>query len=115
MALTIGVSKLLDGLRNQLGLTNKDLADALNVSPATIRRWSTDAAFPQHEARENLETLLALQQHLLETFNSPEAARTWLHAESNYLGGLSPLDALRVRKFHRVEAALEALDSGAFV
>jgi transcriptional regulator with XRE-family HTH domain len=115
MPLTIRISQVIEELKTQLGLSNKDLADALDVSQATVRRWSADTAYPQHDARESLEKLLALQQHLLETFSTPEAARSWLHGESRYLGGLSPLDALRVRKFHRVEAALEALDSGAFV
>jgi Antitoxin Xre/MbcA/ParS C-terminal toxin-binding domain len=39
----------------------------------------------------------------------------WLRSESRYVGGQRPIDALRVGEFDRVEAALEALDSGIFV
>ena len=48
-------------------------------------------------------------------FTTPEAARAWLHGSSRYLGGLTPAEAIRVGRFDRVEAALEALDSGVFV
>jgi hypothetical protein len=47
-----------------------------------------------------------------ETFESSDVARTWLHSESRYLGGLTPAGAIRVGRLDRAEAALEALDSG---
>ncbi|MHB1005347.1 MAG: MbcA/ParS/Xre antitoxin family protein [Chloroflexota bacterium] len=57
----------------------------------------------------------ALRHRLLGTFTTAEAARAWLNAANRYLGGLTPADALRVGRLDRVEAALEALDSGVFI
>jgi hypothetical protein len=58
--------------------------------------------------------LSAVASHPGETFGFPAGPR-WLRSESRYLGGQRPLDALLAGEFDRVEAALEALDSGVFV
>lgn len=102
-------------LQAELGLSESDLARALDTSPRTIARWRAGRSYPQHEVRRRLASLLALRHHLLETFASAEAARAWLNAANRYLGGLTPADALRVGRPDRVEAALEALDSGVFI
>ena len=56
---------------------------------------------------------LALAERLREAFG--ENAYEWLHADSRYLGGSKPIEALRAGRVDRVEAALEALDSGFFL
>jgi hypothetical protein len=48
-------------------------------------------------------------------FGAPDRVQAWLRADSRYLGGLSPLDALRAGRIDRVEAAVEALASGIFL
>lgn len=102
-------------LSRDLGLSTATLAQATGTSTRTVERWRTGETLPQHEARRRLAALLALDRRLRETFDSPEAIRAWLHAESRYLGGLTPADAIQVGRFDRVDAALEALDSGIFV
>jgi hypothetical protein len=62
-----------------------------------------------------LAGLLALDVRLRETFDSAEESREWLNAENRYLGGLTPAEAVRAGRVDRVEAALEAIDSGIFV
>lgn len=98
-----------------IGLSARELADALDATTRTIERWRTEGAHPQRETRRRLAELLDLDRHLLETFGEREAARAWLEAPSRYLGGLKPIEAVRVGRFDRVEAALEALDSGVFL
>ena len=93
----------------------RELADALDATPRTIERWRNEGAHPQRETRKRLAELLDLDRHLLDTFGEREAARAWLGAPSRYLGGLRPIEAVRVRRFDRVEAALEALDSSVFL
>jgi hypothetical protein len=61
-----------------------------------------------------LRELSAVATHLNETFSSPGGPR-WLRSASSYLGGQRPLDAILDGEFERVEAALEALDSGIFI
>ncbi len=102
-------------LEEGLGLSRGELASALGASARTVERWRTGQTYPQHEARERLADLLALEGRLGETFVDPEARRAWLRSGSSYLGGLTPLEALLAGRADRVRAALEALDSGVFV
>ncbi len=102
-------------LSRDLGFSTATLAQATGTSPRTVERWRTGETLPQHAARRRLAALLALERRLRETFDSPEAIRVWLNAENRYFGGLTPADAVQVGRFDRVEAALEALDSGVFV
>jgi hypothetical protein len=98
-----------------LGLSNDDIARALNTNVRTILRWRAGQTFPQQAARRRLAALLSLHHRLRDTFTTPEAAREWLYSGNCYLGSLIPAEAVRVGRFDRVEAALEALDSGVFV
>lgn len=56
--------------------------------------------------------LAALHRHLSDVFDDQEAARIWMETPSRYLGGQTPADVVRNGRPDRVEAALEALDSG---
>jgi transcriptional regulator with XRE-family HTH domain len=115
LSLRISPPALVQQLETELALSHADLARALGVDPRTVERWLTGERYPQHETRRRLVELLSLYDHLSATFNGPEAARDWFHSPSRYLRGFTPADALRLGRFDRVEAALEALDSGAFI
>src|SRR5437764_373311 len=104
--------KLLD---SELGLSTDDIAGALATDPRTIERWRSGGTYPQRDARRRLASLLQLRLRLLDTFRTPSDARLWLQTQSRYLSGLTPADVLRVGRVDRVEAALEALDSGIFL
>ena len=99
-------------LREDFGLTSRDLAQALGVDQRTITRWAAGDAFPRHGAKDCLEALAALDERLNETFVSWEAARSWLAAPSRYLGELAPIEAIRAGRTDRVMALVEAIDSG---
>lgn len=105
----------IEQLEATFGLPSYELAHVLAVSPRTLDRWRTDATYPQHDARERLAVLRALAVHLSETFRTFDAIHEWLNTASRYLGGFTPIEAVRAGRFDRVEAALEALDSGIFV
>jgi uncharacterized protein (DUF2384 family) len=98
-----------------LGLGRGELAGALGVSTRTVERWRAGLTYPQHEARERLAELVAVEGHLEETFGDPESGRAWLRSGNPYLGGLTPVEVMRAGRADRVEAALEALDSGVFI
>ena len=106
---------MIEQLASDLGLSNVDVARTMDVSVRTIERWRSGLAYPQTEARQRLATLVVLRSRLLETFATIEAGREWLWTGNRYLGGLSPVDALRTGHIDRVDAALEALDSGIFI
>jgi transcriptional regulator with XRE-family HTH domain len=102
-------------LSRDLGFSTATLAQATGTSPRTVERWRSGETLPQRGARRQLAILLALDMRLRETFDSAEAIRAWLNAENRYLGGLTPTEAVRAGRIDRVEAALEALDSGVFI
>jgi uncharacterized protein (DUF2384 family) len=106
--------RTLDRVQAELGLSDPELAAALGVSADVLRRWRSAAAAPGAEPSRRLRQLATVAAHLSETFAAPGGSR-WLRSENRYLGGQRPIDALRVGEFDRVEAALEALDSGIFV
>ena len=106
---------VLNQLCTHLALDSEELATALGVTPRTVDRWQTEQAIPQRATRERIGQLLDLERELQETFNSLEAIHTWLNTDNHYLGGIKPVEALRVGRYDRAQVALEALTSGVFV
>lgn len=90
------------------------LAGALAVDVRALSRWR-QGMHPQRATRERLAALDRLHGRLVESFGDADDLRAWLNADSRYLGGLKPVEALGAGRLDRVEAALEALDSGFFV
>lgn len=73
---------------DELRITGRALAQALNVVPATVTYWRQGAAVPQQSALPVLAGFLSLQpEHLLPagptsaSHNSPNALTTWLIAQ----------------------------------
>jgi len=99
-------------LQSGLGFSDDELAEALGVTLRTLRSWRAGTAHPQQHARQRLVELLRLQGRVGDMFEGQDALREWLHSESRYLGGITPAEAIRVGRFDRAEAALEAVDSG---
>jgi transcriptional regulator with XRE-family HTH domain len=115
VVLEMAPARILGLLLSELGLSPDDLAGALGVNRRTVERWRLGESYPQLEARTRLLALLGLNQHLRETFATAEDGRSWFRAGSRYLAGDVPADALRRGEIDRVEAALEALDSGIYL
>ena len=102
-------------LESDLKLSLRDLGSMLDTDPRNIQRWVSGESYPQRAYRRRLHALVELHHHLGETFTTMEAAREWLTAPSRYLAGLTPLEVLRAGRTDRVEAALEAIDSGVYL
>lgn len=110
----IGVQSLLRELQVGLGISDRELAQILEVELSTIQNWRA-GTIPQRGARERLAQLRALLEELRDSFRTQDGAAAWMHSASLYLGGITPLQALRVQQFDRVDAALEVLNSGMFL
>ena len=108
--LDITPEKAIVRLESGLSMGEAEIALALGISTRSLQRWSSGESYPQRESRIHLARLLELSEHLEEVFG--ENANEWLEADSRYLGGLKPIEALRAGRIDRVEDALEALDSG---
>jgi putative toxin-antitoxin system antitoxin component (TIGR02293 family) len=99
-------------LQADLGLDERGLAMALGVDKRTLSRWISGDNYPQREARKRLQALVQLHHALLLMWRDMDAARTWLHRPSPYLGHTEPIELVRAGRYDRVEAALEAINSG---
>lgn len=94
----------LSSFQDDYGISSPRLAALLEKSgPGSQEFLSTLADF------------VYLRNHLKVTFGSQEAARRWLHCTNPYLHPATPADLLEKGEIDKVEAALEALDSGVFV
>jgi hypothetical protein len=115
MSHLLHLDETIDRITSSLGISDPQFAQILGVQPRTIERWRAEQAFPQHESRQHLQALSALTDRIEASFKTPDGGRQWLHSESGYFGGLKPIDALLCGRIDRVDAALEAIDSGVFV
>ena len=113
--LDISPDRAILRLEDELGLSETEFAGALGTSQRTLERWRSGGSHPQRAARLRLAELLVLARRLEETFGKEGAAGEWLRADNRYLGGMKPSEAIRAGRVDRVEAALEALDSGVFL
>lgn len=108
------VGETVEDVGRTLLLSDAEIAAALGVGSRTVDRWRRGDAVPQRDARERLGALVALGEHVRQTFQDA-AVGGWLRSENRSLGGLTPLEAIRAGRPDRVEAALEAIDSGIFL
>jgi transcriptional regulator with XRE-family HTH domain len=103
----------LDTIEEDLGLSEVELASALGVTPSQIQYWRRGDVAPDQEACQRLDQLLALHHHLVETI-APEEVANWLRWTPEYLGGITPADAISGGQSDRVEALLTIIDYGIF-
>jgi hypothetical protein len=102
-------------LQADLGLTAIDLQVVLETTPRHIERWAGDQAYPQTKARQRLAELMALHDHLNAMFSDWAGARDWLQAPSRYLGGFTPMEAVRAGRLDWAREALMALSAGVYL
>ncbi len=91
------------------------VALALQVDRRTVERWRANRSVRQGKTRERLADLVALRDQLLRVFGTPERAQEWFRGRSRYLGGLTPVEALRVGWVDRVRADLDGLAGGGYL
>lgn len=111
----IDVRDTILSLMNDLGVDNRAVAGALHADESAVKRWLAGAHYPQRDSRARLDTLIALRDHVMDTFDESEAVRAWMHTDNRYLGWLSPANVLLAGRIDRVEAALAVLDAGMFI
>ncbi len=102
----VGLLRLEDDI-----LITADGCENLNSSEC----WTEAQAIPRPQTRERISSLLETERLLQETFSDRKSICLWLETDNRYLGGIKPIEALRVGRYDRVEAALEALASGVFI
>lgn len=101
-------------LQRNLGLTDAEVLRVLDVAPPAHGGRQRGLAASEQRSRERLCQLEALDLRLQKTFEA-ESVMQWLRQSNRYLGGRTPLELMLAGRIGRVDAALEALDSGVFI
>jgi transcriptional regulator with XRE-family HTH domain len=107
------VTRLLDHLKTGGGLQGRDIANMVDVSPATVSRWTSGKATPDLRTQTVIAELRYVVDRLAD-FYTPEETRLWLHAGHPMLGGERAVDLINAGRTEEVLAIIEALDAGAY-
>ena len=105
------VTKMLDVLREDGGLQGKDIANIVDVSPATVSRWSHGKASPALKTQTVMAELRYVVDRLSEFYTADET-RLWLHTPHQMLDGERAIDLINTGRTEEVLAIIEAIDSG---
>lgn len=108
------VARMLDTLRKQGGLQGKDIANIVDVSTATVSRWSNGTASPPLRTQTVIAELRYVVDRLSD-FYTPDETRIWIHSAHQMLGGERAIDLINAGQVERVLAVIERLDAGAYV
>ena len=112
--MTSAVAKTIADLRECGGLTGVDVANVLDVSKATVSRWSTGKAAPQPKTQLVLSDLRYVVFCLSE-FYTPEEARVWLYSKNALLNGERAMDLIHEARTEEILAVIERLATMAYV
>lgn len=108
------VARILEELKTEGGLQGKDVANIVNVSPATVSRWTGGQATPDLHTQTVIATLAYIIRRLAD-FYEPSEARLWLNAKHPLLHDARPIDLIRRGDSEAVLAVLDRLDAGVYL
>ena len=107
------VVRILDHLRDAAGLQGRDIANIVQVSPATVSRWGNGKADPDLRTQTVIAELRYVADRLSD-FYTPEEIRLWLHTPHPMLEGKRAIELIHAGETVEVLAVIEALDQGVY-
>lgn len=108
------VARILDDLKDRGGLQGKDIANIVDVSTATVSRWSHGKAMPSLRTQTIIADLRYVVDRLSDFYTADEI-RLWLHARHPLLNGERAIDLINANRTEEVLAVIDRLDAGAFL
>ncbi len=112
--MSTAVARILDDLRTRGGLQGKDIANIVDVSTATVSRWSHGNGTPPLRTQTVIADLRYVVERLSDFYTADEA-RLWLHARHPLLKGERAIDLINTNRTEEVLSVIERLDTGAYV
>jgi transcriptional regulator with XRE-family HTH domain len=112
--MSTAVARIIANLRSQGGLQGKDIANILDVSTATVSRWSHGTGSPDLRTQTVIADLRYVVDRLSDFYTADET-RLWLHSKHPLLNGERAIDLINQDRTEDVLAVIERLDAGAFV
>lgn len=108
------VARIIGELRSKGGLQGKDIANIVDVSPATVSRWSNDRAIPGLQTQTLIANLRYVVDRLSDLYTADET-RLWLNARNPLLDGERVIDLIRLDRTEEVLAIIDRLSAGIYV
>lgn len=112
--MSAAVARILDDLRTRGGLQGKDIANIVDVSTATVSRWSHGTGTPNLHTQTVIADLRYVVERLSDFYTADEA-RLWLHARHPMLNGERAIDVITADRTEEVLSVIERLEAGAYV
>lgn len=97
-------------LRKQLKLSRERFAGILGYSPRSLATWEKEGVISLNALR-SLEEVSSVYEQVCRVAGTAEAAR-WLGAANKELGGISPLEAIRLGRIVEVVRLLVLAEEG---
>lgn len=112
--MSTAVARIIEDLRAQGGLQGKDIANIVNVSTATVSRWSNGNGSPSLKTQTVIADLRFVVERLSD-FYTPDEARLWLNSRHPLLKNERAIDLINADRTEEVLGVIERLDSGAYI
>lgn len=112
--MTTAVARILDDLRRRGGLQGKDIANIVDVSTATVSRWSHGNGSPALRTQTVIADLRYVVDRLSDFYTADET-RLWLHSRHPLLNGERAIDLINADRTEEVLAVIDRLDAGAYI
>ncbi|MFZ1882186.1 MAG: hypothetical protein WAU53_00975 [Rhodoplanes sp.] len=112
--MSTAVARVLDELRARGGLQSKDIANIVDVSPATVSRWSQGKATPELRTQTVISDLRYVVERLRD-FYAPDEIRLWLHSRHPLLDGERAIDLINNDRTEKVLAVIDRMDAGGYL
>jgi DNA-binding transcriptional regulator YiaG len=100
-------------LREEVGLSDQELARALNVTDRSVKRWRAGAAITT-ESQERLFDLARIAATLAGFELPPANVRAWFFHRSPFLEEQRPIDVFASEGFDAVQPAVAAIGDAAY-
>ena len=108
------VARLVGDLKRYGGLSGRDIANIVDVSPPTVSRWGKGVGAPSIHKQAVIAELRWVAERLSD-FYTPDETRLWLHSAHPLLNGERAIDLINDGRTAEVLEVTEQLDSGAYL
>jgi transcriptional regulator with XRE-family HTH domain len=112
--MSTAVARIIDDLRTRGGLQGKDIANIVDVSTATVSRWSHGNGSPNLRTQTVIADLRYVVDRLSDFYTADET-RLWLHSKHPLLNGERSIDLINQDRTEEVLAVIDRLEAGAYV
>ena len=108
------VARILEEVKAGGGLQDKDVANIVDVAPATVSRWLSGEATPDIHTQTVIASLAYIIRRLAD-FYEPSETRLWLNAKHPLLDNVRAIDLIRNGDVESVLGVIDRLDAGIYL